>query len=150
MLCKQLTEDTENESDHEYDVDADDKQDETSDKISGEDLVPGDSQMRDSHDRESLQLSQSRLKNGFLDRLAQVQARVKGEPGDVASKNNTYICTIYHALRSLGYACSTPLVNQRFQRVNKYMEDINTELNTLRCERRRVHAEVQPVHFYEI
>lgn len=85
MLCKQLREDTENESDHEYDVDADDKQDEISDEISGEDLAPGDSQMRHSHDRERLQLSQSRLRNGFLDRLAQVLARVKGEPGDVAS-----------------------------------------------------------------
>ena len=84
MLCKQLREDT-NQSDYEYDVDTDDEQDETSDDTSDQQLAPGDSQMRGSHDLERLQLSQARLRSRFLDRLAEVLARVKEEPGEVAS-----------------------------------------------------------------
>ena len=57
--------------------------------------------------------------------------------------------TIYHVLRTLGLASSYTLVEQRFQRKNKPTKDIDKEFNTLRCERRRVHAEIQLVYDYE-
>lgn len=80
LLCRQLREDTEDESYHEQDVNAKNEQHDTSD----EDLAPWDSHVRDNQDQERLQPTQSKLRKRFLHRLAEVLARVKGAPGEVA------------------------------------------------------------------
>lgn len=76
-----MREDSEDESGHEQDVNAEDEQD----GISDEDPVPWDSHNRDCQDQEKLQMAQSRLRNRFLDRLAEVLARVKGVPEEIAN-----------------------------------------------------------------
>ena len=84
FLCKQLREDADDDSDHERDADGEDDQ---HDEISDEEVVPCDSQTGDNQDQdqERLQLAESRLRNRFLDRLAEVLARIKGSPDEVAS-----------------------------------------------------------------
>ena len=81
LLCNQLREDTVDEGDDENDVHEENEQDE----ISDEDLARWDSQIRDKEDKEQLHMAHSRLRNRFLDRLAEVLARVKGKPGEVTS-----------------------------------------------------------------
>lgn len=55
------------------------------DGISDEDLAPWDSQIRDKEDLEQLHMARSRLRNRFLDRLAEVLARFKGKLDEVTS-----------------------------------------------------------------
>ena len=69
------------EGDDENHVDEENEQDE----ISDEDLAPWDSQIRDKEDLEQLHMARPRLRNRFLDRLAEVLARVKGKLSEVTS-----------------------------------------------------------------
>ena len=80
LLCKQLRDDTEDEDDHEYDVEAGDEQDDMSD----EDFQAWDVNLPNNRDNQGLQLAYSTLKNRFLNRLAEVLARIKGAADEVA------------------------------------------------------------------
>ena len=69
------------EGDDKNHVDEENEQDE----ISDEDLALWDSQIRDKEDLEQLHMARPRLRNRFLDRLAEVLARVKGKLDGVTS-----------------------------------------------------------------
>ena len=79
-------------------------------------------------------------------RISFPSLRTHSTPSQVAEIRT---CTIADALKKLGAANTINSVKDRFVRRNRSMEDANILFNELRCESRRVHAEIQLIHEYE-